>query len=426
MLFETNTRNSSDWRDKFESYGRYFFEHEDAGFVSTPEESWRLQKQIWARGMVEVGLFHSHLRHPANFSQIDYDLHTQRFSHLWHLIVSVRNPDLPQLRVFDVSEAAVREQRTIPSPLDQWRPSANNLLDGPKTGDQAIAQAKRILALDSKGRPTCKDNRLIVATIGGLLRTENHEAANELLIRGFLAGSLERYEEYVAQTMRVCGGRFEMGTRLGCNRHFVGESPCHRVALSPFSIATVPVTNELFSVFDQQRLDVPASDDQKPAVDVSWYDATVFAMWMGCRLPTEAEWEFACAAGSSGEWACGDENLLSRLAWYSENSSGQIRPVGTREPNAFGLLDFHGNVWEWCHDSFDQDYYSCSATVDPVNISSTSNDKVCRGGSINALSEMCRTRYRFHEPAAFFAGDLGFRLAASDRSNGDETRLWLL
>jgi formylglycine-generating enzyme required for sulfatase activity len=217
-----------------------------------------------------------------------------------------------------------------------------------------------------------------------------------------------------------------MGTRSGCNRHFVGESPCHAVALSPFSIATVPVTNKLFSLLEQKRHDVPASDRQKPAVDLTWYDAMVFAMWMGCRLPTEAEWEFACAAGSSGAWACGHENLLPGLAWYSENSAGQIRAVGIREPNAFGLFDFHGNVWEWCHDSYDQDYYSRSATVDPVNISSTSNDKVCRGGSINALSEMCRTRYRFHEPAAFFAGDLGFRLAANDRSNGDETRLWLL
>jgi len=118
VLFEANTRNSADWRNRFESYGQYFLEHDDAGFVSTPEESFRLQKLLNFRGMMEIGLFHSHLRHPGNFSQIDYDMHMQCHSHLWHMIISVRNPDLPQLRVFDVTEAGVREQSLISSSSD--------------------------------------------------------------------------------------------------------------------------------------------------------------------------------------------------------------------------------------------------------------------------------------------------------------------
>jgi proteasome lid subunit RPN8/RPN11 len=84
-------------------------DHADAGFVATPEETWRLQKEIWSRGMVEVAAFHSHQRHPANFSEIDYHMHMRRFPDLWHLIVSMRNPQLPQVRAVAVSERGVRE-----------------------------------------------------------------------------------------------------------------------------------------------------------------------------------------------------------------------------------------------------------------------------------------------------------------------------
>jgi proteasome lid subunit RPN8/RPN11 len=109
VLFEQNVRNDAVWKPRFEAYGRYFVEHDDAGFVAAPEESWRLQKEIWRRGMFEVAVFHSHQRHPANFSRIDYDTHLSRFSALWHLIVSMRNPELPQIRAFSVSQGGVRE-----------------------------------------------------------------------------------------------------------------------------------------------------------------------------------------------------------------------------------------------------------------------------------------------------------------------------
>jgi proteasome lid subunit RPN8/RPN11 len=109
ILFEENVRNEPDSRRHFESYGRYFVEHHDAGFVASPEETWRVQKEIWARGLREAGVFHSHRRHPANFSSIDYALHMERFENLWHLIVSMRNPLLPQLRAFSVSRRGVRE-----------------------------------------------------------------------------------------------------------------------------------------------------------------------------------------------------------------------------------------------------------------------------------------------------------------------------
>jgi proteasome lid subunit RPN8/RPN11 len=115
ILFEGNVRNGVEWKERFESYGQYFVDHDDAGFVATPEESWRVQCDIWRRGMSEVAVFHSHQRHPANFSQIDYEMHLSRFERLWHLIVSIRNEALPQVRAFGVSRAGVAE---LPVRLD--------------------------------------------------------------------------------------------------------------------------------------------------------------------------------------------------------------------------------------------------------------------------------------------------------------------
>jgi formylglycine-generating enzyme required for sulfatase activity/proteasome lid subunit RPN8/RPN11 len=415
VLFEDNIRNSADWKGKFISYGQYFVEHDDAGFVATPEETWRLQKQIWARGMVEVGVFHSHLRHPANFSQIDYEMHMQRFHNLWHATISMRNPEFPQLRAFTVSKSGVRELKVIPAPPEIGEPPANGSLRNRAELNETIAQARQLLKLDEEGRPQRTNFKALFMSIDALLQTGHAEAIEEILFNGFLRDSAQRYEQHIAAQMRLLeGGSFQMGTNQACAQHFCGEAPRHAVKLSPFSISQAQITNELFGLLDQKRLDLSASERRKPVVEVTWFDAAVFAMWMGCRLPTEAEWEFACNSGADGEWCCVDESLLDKYAWYSENSGGETHPVGTRAANSFDLYDLHGNVWEWCLDSYAQDYYSGSPVSDPVNIASPSANKVCRGGSIHALSEMCRTRYRFHEPPAFKAMDLGFRLAKSN------------
>jgi proteasome lid subunit RPN8/RPN11 len=109
VLFEGNDRNDSQWQPEFWRRGRYFVDHDDAGFVAAPEESWRVQKSLMARGLFEVGVFHTHQRHPANFSSIDYEMHVSRFDNLWHLVISLRNVLLPQVRAFEVSPRSVRE-----------------------------------------------------------------------------------------------------------------------------------------------------------------------------------------------------------------------------------------------------------------------------------------------------------------------------
>lgn len=113
LLLEENHRNVEGVRQAFEAWGPYFVNHADAGFEASPDECWRVQKRIWELGMFEVGIFHSHQRHPANFSGIDYELHVRRAPSLWHLIVSMRNPSVPQVRAFDVSQAGVREVEVV-------------------------------------------------------------------------------------------------------------------------------------------------------------------------------------------------------------------------------------------------------------------------------------------------------------------------
>lgn len=131
VLFQENIRNDRAWVGRFQAYGRYFVDHDSAGFVATPEESWRVQRRLLATGMVEVALFHTHHRHPGGFSEIDYDMHVSRFENLWHLIISLRNPSLPQLRAYAVSRQGVRELdvRIVPEPHP-----ASSRPDRPKDG----------------------------------------------------------------------------------------------------------------------------------------------------------------------------------------------------------------------------------------------------------------------------------------------------
>jgi formylglycine-generating enzyme required for sulfatase activity len=283
-----------------------------------------------------------------------------------------------------------------------------------------IRQAREALRLDPSGRPACGDSILILRSIESLLRTHHADAIEEILLVGFLGDSERRYEEHLAPSMRSLGPtRFTMGTDRADARHFHGESPAHPVTLSPFLISSVAVTNELYGLIDRDRLEVRRADRRRPAVGVTWFDASLFALWVGCRMPTEAEWEYCCGAGSPAEWCCEVEADLARFAWYCLNSGGTVRPVGTRAPNTLDLFDLHGNVWEWCQDAYDQDWYERTPRLDPVCRPGAAHHavqthRVTRGGSFHGLPEMCRTRYRFHEPAAFYAADLGFRVARSE------------
>lgn len=127
---------------------------------------------------------------------------------------------------------------------------------------------------------------------------------------------------------------------------------------------------------------------------MSWEDAQVFCQWAGCRVPTEAEWEYACRAGSTGAFCFGDaESELEQYAWYSKNSGHKTQAVGQKKPNQWGLYDIHGNVWEWCQDWFASDYYKRSPKDDPTG-PEKGNARVLRGGSWDHVPEYLRSACR--------------------------------
>jgi formylglycine-generating enzyme len=117
----------------------------------------------------------------------------------------------------------------------------------------------------------------------------------------------------------------------------------------------------------------------------------------GYRLPTEAEWEYACRAGSTTAYSFGDSDAdLKEHGWYEVNSAKTPKPVGAKKPNAWGLYDMHGNVSEWCNDTYDDTFYGTSSKENPRN-DAPGDERVLRGGNWDSDEGMCRSSARFSE-----------------------------
>jgi formylglycine-generating enzyme required for sulfatase activity len=128
-------------------------------------------------------------------------------------------------------------------------------------------------------------------------------------------------------------------------------------------------------------------------------------------LPTEAQWEYACRAGSTTRYCFGDdEKQLSEYAWYVDNSGDETHPVGKKRPNAWGLFGMHGNVSEWCQDWYASDYYRKSPLNDPQG-PTRGTDRVNRGGCCGAKPEDCRSACRGDEAPGLSLDYIGFRVA---------------
>jgi len=212
----------------------------------------------------------------------------------------------------------------------------------------------------------------------------------------------------------IPAGEFTMGSPDSDWDAKRDEKP-HKVRITkPFYLGQYEVTVGQFRQFVDEsgytdagqswKTAFPSQTDNQPVVNMSWNDAKAFCDWLSKkegkehRLPTEAQWEYACRAGTTSKWSFGDdEKNLGAYAWVGRNSGGQTHEVGQRMPNAWGLYDMHGNAWEWCEDLYESAYYARSPAEDPLGPPSGAN-RVCRGGCSGDSTQAARSAARSQCP----------------------------
>ena len=229
----------------------------------------------------------------------------------------------------------------------------------------------------------------------------------------------------------IPAGEFIMGDDSGDD----DEKPAHKVRVSAFYMDVHEVTQKAYEGLMEKNPSKSKAPD-KPVEQVDWYHAVLYCNLRslkeglqpcydtktlacrftanGYRLPTEAEWEYACRAGTKDKYSFGDDPAkLKTAAWYKANAAQGTHPVGQKAPNAWGLYDMHGNVAEWCQDVYDEHYYQKNESDDPHG--PVAGDKrVLRGGSWRSGEEGCRSSARSSETprfadACFGSDGYGFR-----------------
>lgn len=209
-------------------------------------------------------------------------------------------------------------------------------------------------------------------------------------------------------------GSFMMGCSSGDTECYAEEKPAHRVAITrAFELGRYQVTQQQYeAALGSNPSYFPAAS--QPVEGVSWDDAQKFCEALNAkkdgylyRLPTEAEWEYAARAGDTTS----RYGPLNEIAWYADNSEGRTHPVGLKKPNAFGLYDTLGNVWEWVQDRYDPDYYSHSAASDPQG-ADNGEYRIARGGSWRGIARgPARVSSRYIVKSSVRSIVIGFRCA---------------
>jgi len=243
------------------------------------------------------------------------------------------------------------------------------------------------------------------------------------------ATSVHWYVNSIGMTMvLIPAGQFSMGLPDSDKDAIPVEKPQHRVRITkPFWLGMHLVTVGQFRKFVEAskynagtkwQKPFTSQTDDHPVVNVSWSDAKEFCAWLTkkegkkYRLPTEAEWEYACRAGTRTKYSFGDnESDLGDHAWFLLNSDNQTHAVGQKKPNAWGLSDMHGNAWQWCEDWFDDGYYSHSPTDDPTGPTTAGSGRVSRGGGWMAPARGCRSAGRTYGAPGYRFNNMGFRVS---------------
>ncbi len=265
-------------------------------------------------------------------------------------------------------------------------------------------------------------------------------AAAELAAGGEPIAVLERVvpetKPPLVDLVGIPGGSFLMGSPEGEEGRSDNEGPVHEVQISPFACMRLLVTRRLYSEILGQDPGWPEGKaDNRPVNNVSWFDAVRFCnrlsereglescyqikgkrvRWNraagGYRLLTEAEWEYACRAGTTTRWSFGDgEERCVDYAWFSGNSIGGLQPVGSKLPNTWGLHDMHGNAREWCWDWYGP--YTVERQINPAGPDSGIS-RVVRGGALTNSPWLLRSASRYRSQPSDWNWDFSFRCARS-------------
>jgi formylglycine-generating enzyme required for sulfatase activity len=256
---------------------------------------------------------------------------------------------------------------------------------------------------------------VVLATVNGGCKSKEAAASAKQL-------TVDLGNKVTMKLVLIPAGKFTMGSPDDEKDHQKGESPQHEVTISKaFYMGVYAVTQEQYG---QMMGKNPSNFKcaQNPVETVSWVDAVEFCEVLSkktgknIRLPTEAEWEYACRAGSKTRFSYGDDDdKLGDYAWYNKRGGGVAHPVGQKKPNEWGLYDMHGNVCQWCSDWYGEDYYSAKANDRDPQGPDSGSTRVLRGGSWWEDNPTgCRSAGRSRgNPGGLSFGGIGFRVVVA-------------
>ena len=317
--------------------------------------------------------------------------------------------------------------------LQPWQIAGRSLLNRDAEGNNKFAHrsimeylfVKRLLALPRRERePVALTDQMRMF----LTEMAQNPAATELDFYGVqIQGAPTDFsmpDGSFLETVWIGPGTFVMGSPEKESGRDLDEGPQREVTISQgFYLGKYTITQGQWKAVMGTKPWAGQSSVQDnpdhPAVYISWEDVQSFIEKLSeaagssvYRLPTEAEWEYACRARTTTRWSFGDEEGgLGDYAWYSENGGRHAQAVGTKESNSWGLYDMHGNVWEWCWDWFGN--YKDGAGLDPQGPASGSS-RVMRGGSFYYPAQFLRSAIRFHRAPGNRGSLVGVRLLRTE------------